>query len=351
MAIVRMVGSRNGSGSPSATNVEKAASATKQEHVFEIKIGAADVPVVDAGKMGERLIIFPFLDGMGVQKSMGLMRLVYPARLCKNEAKNCSGSRLASLKRSSALKSHYESIAAQYVEARKDSVTLFLEMPSVKDALGSIDGKNVIDFACGTGHYTRFIKELGAKTVLGIDLSPAMIAIARSEERRNPRGIEYVVADACEEQIIGRFDVATAIFLFNYADDAYVLGKMLSNVAANLEDSGKVVAVVPNPEFINGLRDTAKYDFLLEVIQKRPSNLRVRMTFLAPEKFSIEFTQWSHDSYEIAMRRSGFEEVTWIPFAVAPEGIARRGEDYWAELLSNPKSILLCAKKRRSTAA
>lgn len=249
------------------------------------------------------------------------------------------------------MKNQYESIASQYVEARKDPVTLFLEMPSVKDALGDIDGKSVIDFACGTGHYTRFIKELGAKSVLGVDLSPAMIEIAQSEEKRNPRGITYVVGDATEEQIFGGFDIATAIFLLNYADDDLTLEKMFFNVAANLKDSGSLVAVVPNPDFVNDLRDTSKYDFLLEVIEKRSSNLRVRMDFLAPEKFSIEFTQWGRDAYEIAMQHSGFEEVTWIHFAVSPEGIASQGEDYWSELLGNPKSILLRAKKRRSAAA
>ncbi len=271
----------------------------------------------------------------------------YPA----NPGKDCLALRLASLQRRSVLKSQYESIASQYVEARKDPVTLFLEMPSVKNALGDIDGKSVIDFACGTGHYTRFIRELGAKSVLGVDLSPAMIEVAQSEEKRNPRGIAYVVGDATEEQLFGGFDVATAIFLFNYADDDRTLEKMLFNVAANLKDSGKLVAVVPNPDFVNGLRDTAKYDLLLEVIENRSSNLRVRMDFLGPKNFSIEFTQWSRDTYGIAMQRSGFEEVTWIPFAVSPEGIARHGEDYWSELLNNPKSILLCAKKRCSAAA
>ncbi len=245
------------------------------------------------------------------------------------------------------MRSQYESIAPHYVEARKDPVTLFLEMPSLRDALGDIDGKSIIDFACGTGHYTRFLKELGAKTVMGVDVSPAMIEVARSEENRDPRGIKYVLGDAAKEHIFGSFDVGTAIFLFNYADDVQTLEKMLSNVAANLKDFGKLAAVVPNPEFINGLHDTAKYDFLLEVIEKRSANLRVRMDFLAPQKFSIEFTQWNRSTYEIAMQRSGFEKVTWIPFAVSAEGIARQGEDYWAELLRNPKSIVLCAKKRR----
>jgi toxoflavin synthase len=243
------------------------------------------------------------------------------------------------------LENQYQSIGSRYAEARRDPVTLFLEMPSVKGALGDVRGKNAIDFACGTGYYSRLLKTLGAKTVVGVDLSPAMIEVAQLEENTNPLGIEYTVGDAAEPQIFGSFDVATAVFLFNYADDRRTLDRMFSNVAANLINGGKLVSVVPNPDFVNGLQDTLKYDFYLEEIERRPSNLHVRMHFLAPEKFSIEFTQWNRLSYETAMRRCGFAEISWIPFSVSAEGITNYGTDYWAALIKNPKSIILCARK------
>jgi toxoflavin synthase len=245
------------------------------------------------------------------------------------------------------LEDQYHSLVSRYVGVRKDPVTLFLEMPTVRAALGDVQGKSVIDFACGTGHYSRFIKALGAKMVLGVDLSAAMVEAARLEEKQHPCGVEYIVADAAEHQVFiaDGFDIATAIFLFNYADDIDTLEKMLSNVAANLTDGGKLVAVIPNPEFVNGLGDTLKYDFWLEEIEKRPENLRVRMHFLAPEEFSIEFTQWDRLSYETTMARCGFEELSWIPFSVSPEGVTMYGEDYWAALLSNPKSVVVCARK------
>ncbi len=244
----------------------------------------------------------------------------------------------------------YESIASHYVEARKDPVTRFLEAPSVKAALEDVGGRSVIDFACGAGHYTRFIKDLDAREVLGVDISAAMIEAARMEEKRNPRGIDYVVADASRPCVFGSFEIATAAFLFNYADDAATLENMFATVARNLKDGGKLVAVVPNPDFVNGLGDTAKYEFLLHAIEKRPANIRVRMEFLAPE-FSIEFTQWDRLSYETVMQRCGFEDIAWIPFAVSPEGVAEKGEDFWAALLANPKSVILRARKRGSAAA
>jgi toxoflavin synthase len=250
-----------------------------------------------------------------------------------------------------ALEDQYQSIVSRFVEARKDPVTLFLEMPTLRTVLGDIEGKSVIDFACGTGHYSRFLKALGTKMVLGVDLSLAMVEAARLEEKRNPFGVEYIVADAAEHQVFiaGGFDIATAIFLFNYADDVNTLEKMVSNVAANLKSGGKLIAVIPNPDFVNGLGDTLKYHFWLEEIEKRLQNLRVRMHFLAPEEFSIEFTQWDRLTYETMMEHCGFEKPSWVPFSVSPEGVAMYGEDYWAALLSNPKSVVVCARKSRSS--
>ncbi len=67
------------------------------------------------------------------------------------------------------MRPQYDSIASHYSGARNDPVTLFLEMPSVTSVLGDISGKSVIDFACGTGHYSRFFAELGAAAVLGLE--------------------------------------------------------------------------------------------------------------------------------------------------------------------------------------
>ncbi len=69
------------------------------------------------------------------------------------------------------------------------------------------------------------------------------------------------------------------------------------------------------------------------------------MDFLAPQKFSIEFTQWNRSTYEIAMQRSGFEKVTWIPFAVSAEGIARQGGGLLGRAASQPKEYRLVCEE------
>ncbi len=244
------------------------------------------------------------------------------------------------------MKDQYQTISNQYSHARKDDVTIFLETPTVQSLLGDISGASAIDYACGTGHCSRLLKNLGAKTVLGVDLSPAMIEAARREEQENSLGIVYEVGDAATMAVFGSFDVATAVFLFNYAEDEQTLGRMVKSVAANLIPGGRLIAVVPNPDFVNGREDLLPYGYSLEEIGKGPRSLSVRMSFVVGEKFSIEFTQWSRRAYEDALEQTGFTDVLWTPFAVCKEGIERYGQKFWKAILGNPKSVVLSARRK-----
>ncbi|MDG2305017.1 MAG: class I SAM-dependent methyltransferase [Candidatus Binatia bacterium] len=62
--------------------------------------------------------------------------------------------------------------------------------------VGGLAGRTVLDLACGTGFYTRRLKERGASSVLGVDLSREVIEVARRHEGENPVGVSYRVADA-----------------------------------------------------------------------------------------------------------------------------------------------------------
>ncbi|GCE21030.1 class I SAM-dependent methyltransferase [Dictyobacter kobayashii] len=61
--------------------------------------------------------------------------------------------------------------------------------------MGEVSGQRICDLACGQGRAARHLAELGAH-VVGVDLSVKLLAIARHHEEVEPRGIEYMQADA-----------------------------------------------------------------------------------------------------------------------------------------------------------
>jgi ubiquinone/menaquinone biosynthesis C-methylase UbiE len=72
------------------------------------------------------------------------------------------------------------------------------EDPYVHEALalmGEVAGLRVCDLACGQGRVARHLADLGARAI-GIDLSARLLEIARRHEEVEPRGIEYLHADA-----------------------------------------------------------------------------------------------------------------------------------------------------------
>ncbi|HEY4636091.1 MAG TPA: methyltransferase domain-containing protein, partial [Rhodospirillales bacterium] len=62
--------------------------------------------------------------------------------------------------------------------------------PNFARFVGDLRGKRVLDAGCGEGDSSRILARNGA-AVVGIDISDAMLELAKTEEARNPLGIEY----------------------------------------------------------------------------------------------------------------------------------------------------------------
>jgi SAM-dependent methyltransferase len=83
--------------------------------------------------------------------------------------------------------------------AREGGVNLLFS--TLMACLGErLQGARVCDLCCGEGYTGRRLIELGAREVVGVDLSPMLIGAAR--RRARSRGLSYVVDDA---QSLGSF--------------------------------------------------------------------------------------------------------------------------------------------------
>jgi SAM-dependent methyltransferase len=111
------------------------------------------------------------------------------------------------------------------------------------DLLGGIDGRRVLDAGCGEGYLARALAARGAH-VTGIDVSPRLIARARSKDPGST--IDYRVADLSQPlpDAAGRFDAAGSYLVLNDVPDYRGFAVTL---AASLAPGGRLVLAFNNP--------------------------------------------------------------------------------------------------------
>lgn len=83
--------------------------------------------------------------------------------------------------------------------------------------LGDVNGRNVLDIACGQGHLTRGLARLGA-TVTGAELSTGMIDRAIEAEGVDPLGIHYVQADVGDPATLAGRTFEAVVCRFGLSD-------------------------------------------------------------------------------------------------------------------------------------
>jgi SAM-dependent methyltransferase len=114
-----------------------------------------------------------------------------------------------------------DDVAAEYEEKRFSRGGRLIdrrEKQAVLDALAPVEGKDVLEIACGTGRFTVALAERGAN-VVGLDISAEMLAQGREKARRAGRSVDFLRGDA------GRlpfpddsFDAVFAMRFFHLAD-------------------------------------------------------------------------------------------------------------------------------------
>lgn len=241
----------------------------------------------------------------------------------------------------------YDAIAGQYQRARQAPIRRYIEGYSFFRMLGDVCGRRVLDLACGEGFYTREIRRRGALRVTGVDVSAAMIELARRQLIAATPGIDYRVSDVQDLPDLGPCDVVCAAYLLHYARDFAELGRMCRSIARQLPPGGRFVAINENPDqpeerYTGYLR----YGFSKTVASPRREGSPITYAMISGrELFRFEAFHFERATYEQALAEAGLVNVEWHPLALDPEGTALLGAAYWAEYLDNPPVVgLTCVR-------
>ncbi len=119
------------------------------------------------------------------------------------------------------------------------------EWPAIRAMLPDVTGKRVADLGCGFGWVSRWMREQGAASVLGLDLSRNMIARAKADT--DDPAIEYRVADLEELELPGSFDLIYSALTFHYVED---FGRLVRTIHEATKPGGNLVFTIEHPIFM-----------------------------------------------------------------------------------------------------
>lgn len=194
----------------------------------------------------------------------------------------------------------------------------YRDLPEI--ILAHIQGRKAIDFGCGAGRSTRFLKKIGFDAV-GVDISRDMINIAQSMDLQG----DYRLI---EDGDLGPFgdnsrDLVLAVFTFDNIPTGARKVKILKEIRRVLTSEGRLVMLVSSPEiYLHEWASFSTKDFPENKYAKNGNIVRIIQTDIE-DKRPVEDVLWGDDAYREIFAGTGFELInTYKPLAKESEPFA-----------------------------
>ena len=169
-----------------------------------------------------------------------------------------------------------------------------------------VQGTKALDFGCGTGRSTRFLKRLGFDAV-GVDISEDMLRKARELD---PGG-DYCLAHegGLIEMGRGAYDLVLSVFTF---DNIPTLEKKVGIFTAMknlLRPNGRVVNLVSSPEiYTNEWASFSTKDFPENRLARTGDKVRIIQTDVEDRRPVVDVL-WDDEAYRDVFQRSGLDVI------------------------------------------
>jgi len=180
----------------------------------------------------------------------------------------------------------------------------FRDLPEIFRA--NVKGTAALDFGCGTGRSTRFLRRLGFMAV-GVDISPEMVAKGHDID---PQG-DYRLIPGDDLSTLPRegFSLIQSAFTFDNIPGMEMKVHLFRGLRSLLEPEGILVNIVSTPEiYLNEWASFSTRDFP-ENIHARPGEpVRIITTDFEDRSPAVDIL-WPHESYLEVYRRANLEVV------------------------------------------
>ncbi len=238
--------------------------------------------------------------------------------------------------------SQFNELAALYENTMSWPFRRDCEVPTVLNTLGDLSGLDVLDFGCGSGFYSREMKALGARRVVGYDEAEGMLDYCRRREEKQQLGLEFT--SSITPQMEGAFDLVLAVYVLPYAADHEALLAMCGKMGSLLKPGGRLVTLPIHPSYRHEPSYYERYGFRLVSDNDRlyQDGCEVILHLIRdPYDEKVTAYYWSADTLERTLSAVGFEPPRWLPHQITEAGLNQLGDAFWEPYRAQPHAGLL----------
>lgn len=164
-----------------------------------------------------------------------------------------------------------------------------------------VPGRRAVDFGCGTGRSTRFLRTLGFD-VVGVDIAEHMLTLAR---KHDPDGEYRLVQESNFDGLpAGAYDLVLSAFTFDNIPTMEQKVRLFKSLKRLLNRNGCIVSVVSSPEiYVNEWASFSTKNFPENRTAKSGQKVSIVMLDVddsRPVEDIIWMDQDYHETYKLA---------------------------------------------------
>jgi SAM-dependent methyltransferase len=182
-----------------------------------------------------------------------------------------------------------------------------------------VEGNRALDFGCGAGRSTRFLKRLGFE-VTGVDISSEMLDNAREQD---PSGDYRLIQDDDFRDLPhGSFHLILAAFPFDNIPGIDYKIELFKKLAQLLDRSGKIINLVSSEEiYTHEWNSFSTSDFEENRHAKVGDKVRV-LNRAIPDSRPVTDIFMTDEAYRDVYQRAGLRVIdVWNPLARGDEPV------------------------------
>jgi SAM-dependent methyltransferase len=170
----------------------------------------------------------------------------------------------------------------------------------------NVTGRVGLDFGCGAGRSTGFLKKLGFEAI-GIDISPSMIERAR---KADPHGSYELIDDGDVSRFApGSFDLVLSAFAFDNIPDSDKRAGLLRGLRKLLNGDGRIILLDSTPEiYTHEWASFTTREFPQNRLARSGDTVRIVMKDVADQRPVVDFV-WFHEDYLRLFAAAGLELI------------------------------------------